>query len=99
VFQGLRDGRLVAYTADTGDKVWEVNVGNAIMAAPSTYLLDGRQYVSVLVGWGGATADAWRFAPQRPTPGPVRTDRRWSFGLTPYTLWVLPSTCHVSAVM
>jgi hypothetical protein len=48
----------------------------------------------VHVGWGGATAEAWRFAPQRPTPGPERTDRRWSFGLTPYTLGVLPSTCH-----
>jgi quinohemoprotein ethanol dehydrogenase len=25
------------------------------MAAPSTWSLDGKQYVSVLVGWGGAT--------------------------------------------
>ena len=55
VFQGLSDGHLVAYTADKGEKVWDVNVGAGIMAAPSTYQLDGRQYVSVLVGWGGAT--------------------------------------------
>jgi quinohemoprotein ethanol dehydrogenase len=55
VFQGLSDGRLVAYTADTGEKLWETQVGNAIMAAPSTWSLDGKQYVSVLVGWGGAT--------------------------------------------
>jgi quinohemoprotein ethanol dehydrogenase len=55
VFQGLSDGRLVAYTADTGEKVWEVQLGNGVMAAPSTWQLDGRQYVSVLVGWGGAT--------------------------------------------
>jgi quinohemoprotein ethanol dehydrogenase len=55
VFQGLSDGRLVAYAADTGEQKWEVQVGNGIMAAPSTWSLDGRQYVSVLVGWGGAT--------------------------------------------
>ena len=55
VFQGLSDGRLVAYTADKGTKVWEAQLGNGVMAAPSTWSLDGKQYVSVLVGWGGAT--------------------------------------------
>ncbi|MBK7116432.1 MAG: PQQ-dependent dehydrogenase, methanol/ethanol family [Proteobacteria bacterium] len=55
LFQGLSDGRLVAYTADTGDKVWEVQLGNGVIAAPSTWSMDGKQYVSVLVGWGGAT--------------------------------------------
>jgi quinohemoprotein ethanol dehydrogenase len=54
VFQGLSDGRLVAYTADTGDKLWEMQLGGGIIAAPSTWSLDGKQYVSVLVGWGGA---------------------------------------------
>jgi quinohemoprotein ethanol dehydrogenase len=54
VFQGLSDGRFVAYTADTGDKLWEAQLGNGVMAAPSTWSLDGKQYVSVLVGWGGA---------------------------------------------
>jgi quinohemoprotein ethanol dehydrogenase len=55
VFQGLSDGRLVAYTADTGQKLWEVQLGNGVMAAPNTWSLDGKQYVSVMVGWGGAT--------------------------------------------
>jgi quinohemoprotein ethanol dehydrogenase len=55
VFQGLSDGRFIAYAADSGTKLWEVQLGNGIMAAPSTYLLDGKQYVSVLVGWGGAS--------------------------------------------
>ncbi|MEP7312039.1 MAG: PQQ-dependent dehydrogenase, methanol/ethanol family [Pseudomonadota bacterium] len=55
VFQGLSTGRLVAYSADTGEQRWEVQLGNGIMAAPSTWSLDGKQYVSVLVGWGGAT--------------------------------------------
>jgi quinohemoprotein ethanol dehydrogenase len=55
VFQGLSDGRLVAYTADSGRKLWEVQLGNGVMAAPNTWSLDGKQYVSVMVGWGGAT--------------------------------------------
>jgi quinohemoprotein ethanol dehydrogenase len=55
LFQGLSDGRLVAYTADKGEKIWEVQLGNGVMAAPSTWSLDGKQYVSVLVGWGGAS--------------------------------------------
>jgi quinohemoprotein ethanol dehydrogenase len=55
VFQGLSDGHLVAYTADAGKKVWEAQLGNGVMAAPSTWMLDGKQYVAVLVGWGGAT--------------------------------------------
>ena len=55
VFQGLSDGRMLAYTADTGEKLWEMQLGNGVMAAPNTWELDGKQYVSVLVGWGGAT--------------------------------------------
>ncbi len=55
VFQGLNDGRLVAYSADGGGKLWKMQLGTPIMAAPSTWSLDGKQYVSVLVGWGGAT--------------------------------------------
>jgi quinohemoprotein ethanol dehydrogenase len=56
VFQGTADGRLVAYSADRGQKLWEVKLGTGVMAAPVTYQLDGKQYVSVLAGWGGAAA-------------------------------------------
>ena len=55
VFQGTDTGRLVAYSADRGEKLWETDVGIGIMAAPSTYAIDGTQYVSVLAGMGGAT--------------------------------------------
>jgi quinohemoprotein ethanol dehydrogenase len=54
VFQGLDTGKLVAYSADRGTKLWEQDVGIGIMAAPSTYAIDGRQYVAVLAGMGGA---------------------------------------------
>jgi quinohemoprotein ethanol dehydrogenase len=53
VFQGTADGRFVAYDATDGNKVWETNVGSGVIASPVTYLVDGKQYVSVAVGWGG----------------------------------------------
>jgi quinohemoprotein ethanol dehydrogenase len=56
VFQGTADGRFVAYSADKGEKLWEVSVGIGIIAAPITYELDGVQYVAVMAGWGGAFA-------------------------------------------
>jgi PQQ-dependent dehydrogenase (methanol/ethanol family) len=56
VFQGTADGRFVAYSADRGEKLWEVAAGTGIIAAPVTYQIDGVQYVSVMAGWGGAFA-------------------------------------------
>ena len=53
VFQGTADGRFVAYDATNGDKLWEANVGSGAIAAPATYIVDGKQYVSIAVGWGG----------------------------------------------
>jgi quinohemoprotein ethanol dehydrogenase len=54
VFQGTADGRFVAYNAKSGKKVWETPTGTGVIAAPSTYTVDGKQYVSIAVGWGGA---------------------------------------------
>ena len=56
VFQGTSDGKLIAYMADTGSKVWEMNVYNGIGAPPVSYTIDGVQYISVVVGYGGAFA-------------------------------------------
>lgn len=56
VFQGTADGRFVAYSADKGEKLWEVAVGTGVIASPVTYEIDGVQYVSVMAGWGGAYA-------------------------------------------
>lgn len=56
VFQGTADGRFVAYSADRGEKLWEISIGTGIIAAPVTFELDGTQYVSVMAGWGGAFA-------------------------------------------
>jgi quinohemoprotein ethanol dehydrogenase len=53
VFEGTADGRFVAYDARNGKKLWQAPTGTGAVAAASTYLIDGKQYVSIAVGWGG----------------------------------------------
>ncbi|CAG8863339.1 Quinohemoprotein alcohol dehydrogenase ADH-IIG [Pseudomonas fluorescens] len=54
VFEGSADGRVIAYAADTGKKLWESPAASGVMAAPVTYSVDGEQYVTFMAGWGGA---------------------------------------------
>lgn len=61
VFQGTADGRFVAYDATTGKKLWEFATQMGIVAPPITYTIEGKQYVSVLVGWGAGYALASAF--------------------------------------
>jgi quinohemoprotein ethanol dehydrogenase len=56
VFQGQADGRLMAHRATDGETLWSFDLGLGISAPPITYSVDGRQYVALLVGWGGAGA-------------------------------------------
>lgn len=72
VFQGSADGRFIAYNASTGEKLWETPTGTGVVAAPSTYMVDGVQYVSIAVGWGGVLGLIAR-ATDREGPGTVYT--------------------------
>ena len=72
VFQGSADGRFIAYNATTGEKLWETPTGTGVVAAASTYLLDGAQYVSVAVGWGGVFGITQRVT-NNEAPGTVFT--------------------------
>ena len=56
VFQGRPDGEFAAYHARTGAQLWRTNLGLGISAPPITYRVGGRQYVALLVGWGGSMA-------------------------------------------
>jgi quinohemoprotein ethanol dehydrogenase len=69
VFQGTADGRFVAFNAETGKQLWEDHAGTGIVAAPVTFLADGKQYVSVVAGWGGAFALAGGEAAKMPNVG------------------------------
>jgi quinohemoprotein ethanol dehydrogenase len=53
VFQVTPDGRLLAYSADKGEKLLEIQTGlRGGMSPPITWMLDGKQYVTVLGGNG-----------------------------------------------
>jgi quinohemoprotein ethanol dehydrogenase len=56
VFQGTGDGWFSAYDATSGKRLWRFNAGLGIVGAPISYAVNGKQYVSVLVGYGGTTA-------------------------------------------
>lgn len=53
VFIGTTDGRVVAYSADKGQQLWEAPAQTGIIAPPITYTVDGEQYLTVMAGWGG----------------------------------------------
>ena len=56
VFQGTALGEFNAYRATSGEKLWSFDAGLGIIAAPMSYSVGGKQYVSILVGWGGTSA-------------------------------------------
>ncbi len=69
VFEGDADGYLCGYDAATGAVLWRFNAGLGIIAAPISYQVDGRQYLSVLVGYGstnmmGVMNAGWKFGAQ-----------------------------------
>jgi quinohemoprotein ethanol dehydrogenase len=70
VFQGRADGTFWAYRADNGESLWHTELGHGVSAPPITYSVGGRQYVALLVGWGGAGAA---------TPGLVATQHGWAY--------------------
>ncbi len=72
VFEGTADGRLVAYNAHSGEKLWDSPTGTGVVAAPISYELDGKQYISVAAGWGGVYGESHR-ATETTTPGTVYT--------------------------
>jgi quinohemoprotein ethanol dehydrogenase len=56
VLQVINDGRLIAYSADKGEKLLEVQTGlRTGMGPPITYMIDGKQYVSLMGGTGQVT--------------------------------------------
>ena len=56
VFQGTADGFVSAYAAESGQRLWRFDAGLGIIAPPISYRAGGRQYVAVLVGYGGAAS-------------------------------------------
>ena len=52
IFGGDVNGRFRAFDHETGEILWEVNLGSPVSGFPITYAVDGRQYVAVSTGSG-----------------------------------------------
>ncbi|HEV2778952.1 MAG TPA: PQQ-dependent dehydrogenase, methanol/ethanol family [Actinophytocola sp.] len=53
VFAGEPSGEFNALDARTGELLWQFQCGSGHHSSPTTYMVDGRQYIAVPVGWGG----------------------------------------------
>ena len=49
---GTGDRYFRAFDATSGDMLWQQRTNSGITGVPSTYMVDGKQYVAVLSGWG-----------------------------------------------
>ncbi len=54
VFTGTPEGFLKAFDAKTGKELWKFQTGSGVVGQPTTWEMDGEQYVGVASGWGGA---------------------------------------------
>jgi alcohol dehydrogenase (cytochrome c) len=54
VFTGDAEGNFTAYDADNGKILWSYQTGSGIRGAPITYRLNGKQYIAIASGMGGA---------------------------------------------
>jgi quinohemoprotein ethanol dehydrogenase len=81
VFQGRGSGALWVYAADTGKVLKTVETGSHIMAAPITYAVDGRQFVAVQVGYGGAAITVGPIPPSSAALKFQNTNRIIAFAL------------------
>lgn len=75
VFQGRADGVFAAYRATDGSRLWDFDAGTGIMAPPVTYLANGKQYLTLMVGWGGPMGlnNAANIGPVKPGFGRILT--------------------------
>ena len=70
VFGGDHNGRFRAFDHETGEVLWEINLGSPLTGFPITYAVDGRQYVAVSTGRSLTSGAFNRLTPElRPSAG------------------------------
>ena len=50
LFSGSRDGSFYALDARDGKLLWQTNLGPSVAAGPMTYMVNGKQHISIQVG-------------------------------------------------
>ena len=70
VFGGDVNGRFRAFDHESGEVLWEINLGSSVTGFPVSFAIDGRQYVAVSTGRGGTSSHFSRLTPEiRPSAG------------------------------
>ena len=49
---GTNDRKFHAFDAATGKLLWEFPTGSGVIGTPSSFMVDGKQYIAVQSGWG-----------------------------------------------
>jgi len=81
IFAGALDRNLTAYDDMTGEKLWQAKLNDVPNTNPVTFSVDGKQYVAIVVGYGGAqTATFGRLVPEITLPA-VASSSVWVFEL------------------
>ncbi|MEM7361209.1 MAG: PQQ-dependent dehydrogenase, methanol/ethanol family [Pseudomonadota bacterium] len=78
LMQGDAEGKFSIRNASTGEVLWDYNVRSGAIASPVSYLVDGEQYISLAVGWGGGQGQIGKAVDQL-HPGTLYT---WKLGGT-----------------
>jgi quinohemoprotein ethanol dehydrogenase len=81
VFQGRGSGGLWVYAADTGKVLKIIQTGSHIMAAPTTYAVNGEQFVAVQAGYGGTGISVGSIPPSSAATKYENTNRIIAFKL------------------
>jgi quinohemoprotein ethanol dehydrogenase len=72
VLQGDAKGYLRFFDDESGEELHKLDVRSGVIAPPVTYLVDGEQYITLLVGWGGGAGQTMKHV-TRLYPGAVYT--------------------------
>ena len=64
VFGGDYNGRFRAFDQETGEVLWEINLGSPHTGYPITYAVDGRQYVVASTGSAANASSMMRLTPE-----------------------------------
>jgi alcohol dehydrogenase (cytochrome c) len=79
IFTGKMTGEFIALDEDTGKTLWQFKTGSSVNSTAITYTHNGRQYVTIASGLGGALATRYGAA-KVPAGGSI-----WTFALFPVT--------------
>lgn len=70
IFGGDANGRFKAFDHDTGEVLWEINLGSSVTGFPITYSVNGQQYIVASTGTSGNPRAFLTLTPElRPSAG------------------------------